>query len=244
MGMPEQQQMTRYLLGGLPEDESIRLEQRFFTDKDCFEQLLALEDELMYDYLRAELPAGDRARFEQRFLNTGPQRQKAQFAGDLLQRIGRAPESGWWRPAIRFSLAAAALVLLVFPTWMTLRLRRDLERPLIPPPPRTTMVLSIALTPGQVRGDAEPKRIRIPADIDFVQFQLERRGKADYQRYRAAIRTAEGAEVWSEDGVPTLAVRLPAQLLPPNDYELTLQGRAPGGALEDAGDYYFTVSSR
>jgi len=59
---------------------------------------------------------------------------------------------------MRYALAAADLVLLIFPTWITLR------RPAVAPVP-APVALSIVLTPGQTRGEAEPKRLRIPTDI-------------------------------------------------------------------------------
>jgi hypothetical protein len=148
--------MIRYLLGDLSEDEQVQLEERYFTDDDCFQQLLALEDELIDDYVRGELAAGDRTLFEQRFLASPERRQKVEFAQALRQTLPAPQKLPWWqalwhfmqrqwqsllaflrmvfaeeRSTLAYVLAAGVLVLLLGGSWLfveTFGLRAQLRK--------------------------------------------------------------------------------------------------------------------
>ena len=63
--------MKRYLLGDVSDEEQIRLEECYFVDDDVFEQLSALEDELIDDYVRGELAEPQRNQFELSFSELG-----------------------------------------------------------------------------------------------------------------------------------------------------------------------------
>ncbi len=140
--------MTRYLLGDLPEAEQIRWEEQFFTDDEAYDQLLALEDELRYDYARGALSPRERKLFERRFLASAQGRRRTEFAQAILDKIAEisateaaqsAPRN--WRraladfftprnPAMRYSLAAAGLLALIGLSWLlieTFRLRGQLK---------------------------------------------------------------------------------------------------------------------
>ena len=146
--------MSRYLLGELPEEEQLRMEERFFTDEELYQQLLALEDELKYEYARGGLSSEQRKSFEKRFLQTAADRQKVAVAGSVLEKCYaasaqqtavaaplREAQPSWWRslanlllpqaPVVRLSLAAAGAVLLVIVSWsvyQTNQLRDRLQR--------------------------------------------------------------------------------------------------------------------
>lgn len=88
----QDERMRRYLLGELSEEEQVELEQRFFADEDLHEQLLAVEDELRYDYAQGVLNRKQREQFEKRFLNTPEARMRVATAKDILNRaFERAP---------------------------------------------------------------------------------------------------------------------------------------------------------
>jgi hypothetical protein len=144
--------LVNYLLGELPEAEQLRLEERFFTDDECYRQLLALEDELRYDYAAGGLTPEQRAKFEQRFLNTPQARQRAELAAAVLGKVAEAnvrtspvplteERSSLWQsllalfsfqaPALQFSLAAASALLLVGASWLfyqTVKLRTQVAQ--------------------------------------------------------------------------------------------------------------------
>src|SRR5215831_10631454 len=51
----EREHMAAYLLGELQPQEELILEQDYFSSDDRYEQLLAIEDELAYDYVEGRL---------------------------------------------------------------------------------------------------------------------------------------------------------------------------------------------
>jgi anti-sigma factor RsiW len=88
----DEELMTRYLLGELSETEQLLVEERFFTDEEFSERLLALENELKYDYARGALSPQARARFERRFLATDEDRKEVEFAGAVMGMIAEVAE--------------------------------------------------------------------------------------------------------------------------------------------------------
>ncbi len=96
---PADNRMVAYLLGTLTEDEQTRFELEVLAHDDRYEDMLAVEDELTYAYLQNELSADDRARFEARLASTPAGRQRAAFAGALLDVIGAVPAAPGARPA-------------------------------------------------------------------------------------------------------------------------------------------------
>ncbi|MCA1621728.1 MAG: hypothetical protein LC795_21140 [Acidobacteria bacterium] len=136
------EQFTRYLLGDLPEEECARLEELYFDDDEAFESLLAARDELADLHARGELKGRRRERFEEHFLSTGPRRQRAREAkelvefstkaaaaeGENLAAGTRAAGSPWWAslpaalgrrsPALRYALAALLLCAALGGAWL------------------------------------------------------------------------------------------------------------------------------
>ena len=144
--------ITRYLLGDLPETKQVEIEDRAFQDKECLDSILAVENDLIDEYARGELSGATRRQFERRFLASAERRQKVVFARalasvlsdvpDTEQSVAVAPARISFRdslvafvrgltPAMRFSLAFAALLIVIFSSWLmvaTLRLRSEVER--------------------------------------------------------------------------------------------------------------------
>jgi anti-sigma factor RsiW len=144
MDARDDQVMIRYLLGGLSEDEQTRLEERFFADDDYFEQLLAVESELIDAYVRGELSGHEREQFETFFLASPRRRERVEFAKALMKRVSRMPEVGAparmmmaaepmsWRPALvaflhalspagRWALAAAMVIVIGGGVWLVVQ---------------------------------------------------------------------------------------------------------------------------
>lgn len=82
-----------YLLGELSEEEMIRVEERLFTSDEYYERLLAVEDELRYDYLQGRLSDRKRLAFEKRFLPFAEDRHKLDFASALLTKTAEIAEA-------------------------------------------------------------------------------------------------------------------------------------------------------
>ena len=65
---PDPGLLIRYLLGELPEEECIKLEQACLENDQAFEELEAVEAELTDDYVRGLLDGRRRKEFEERLL--------------------------------------------------------------------------------------------------------------------------------------------------------------------------------
>lgn len=141
-----EQQIIRYLLAELPEHEQTQLEERYLDDHDFFEQVRAIEQELIEDYLRGKLQAPLRLRFEQRYMKIPALREQVAFSDALLATAvaeRQAPARStterisWWqslyaffrlRPlAVGYALLA---ILLVTGIWLLVENRR-LHRQLV-----------------------------------------------------------------------------------------------------------------
>ncbi len=144
--------MTQYLLGELSEAEQLRLEEQFFTADEAFEQLMALEDELRYDYARGGLTAQQRTQFEQRFLSLPGAAQRVVLAKAVLDTVAEAnlskaaariaaPKPTFFQAllaffslqssVLQFGLATASILLLLGGSWLfyqTVRLRSQVAQ--------------------------------------------------------------------------------------------------------------------
>src|SRR5689334_2659563 len=142
--------IARYLLGDLPEEQQVAIEDRAFADKDYLALVTAVENDLIDEYARNELSATERRQFETRFLASAERRKRVEFAQALARVSVAAPEltvisepAKWsWReslyafvsglnPAAKFAIVAVMLLLLVGGAWLltaTLRLRRQLTQ--------------------------------------------------------------------------------------------------------------------
>jgi hypothetical protein len=138
--------LVRYLLGEVTEEEQIRLEERFFTDEESYQELVALEDELKYEYAQGGLTRQQRQSFEKRFLVTNADREKVALAGAVLQQanqvraeaeaaLARPTEAAsWWRslaslltlssPGMRLAFNCAGILVLAGFAWFTYQTAR------------------------------------------------------------------------------------------------------------------------
>jgi hypothetical protein len=130
--------MIGYLLNDLPEPEQRRFEEQYFADPGFFEQLQAVEEELIEDYVRERLSAPQRANFERHYLATPERRERVAFARELCDALSREPAArtsearSWWRARVGIMTGqpqvlgyAAALTLLVVGggTWLLVELQ-------------------------------------------------------------------------------------------------------------------------
>ena len=125
--------LTRFLLGGLPEDERRSIELDFLRNDEAFADLLAREDELRFAYVAGTLDREDRALFETRYLRSAEDREQLAFAKALLHRAETnarpAAASPWGGRSVVLALAAAMLVFALGSGWLLMQIRR-LEREL------------------------------------------------------------------------------------------------------------------
>ena len=139
--------IAQYLLGELPEDQQIEIEDRAFEDNEYLASITAVENDLIDEYVRDEMPEAARRKFETRFLVSGERRKRVEFARALTRVSAEyvpnekaAPVTVSWRdsleaffrslnPVAKFAVAAVVLLVLVGGAWLvmeTLRLRSRL----------------------------------------------------------------------------------------------------------------------
>ena len=265
----EENAIRQYLLGLLVPEHRPAVEERLLTDDAFYEELLIVEDELIDQYVADRISQAERERFEAHFLVTPERWKKVRFARTLKRCVAAGgegasedaaelPEGGdeVSRPSSRwlkylsllhprnyvlvFSLATAALMLILIGSWMWISgpgLRKEPAR-----------IFAVTLSPGLTRDGGEMRKVRISLDSEEVQLRLALRG-GEYQSYSAALLSAEGSTVLEAEGlspVPSDGGRVvvftaPAKALPPGDYVLKLDGVNVSGVPESVGSYPFRV---
>ncbi|MBZ5521191.1 MAG: hypothetical protein LAP21_02925 [Acidobacteriia bacterium] len=83
----QKRQITRYLMAEMSEEERSDFEERFLSDQDMFEELIAAEDEMMRAYVRGSGSRAERAAFARRFLSTPEGRQRVELARSLMDYV-------------------------------------------------------------------------------------------------------------------------------------------------------------
>jgi predicted ribosome quality control (RQC) complex YloA/Tae2 family protein len=127
--------MVSYLLGDLPEEEQIQIEERFFTNDDYFEQVCSVEDALVDDYAQESLTESERGKVERLLLASPRQAREIKFVRELIRHVSETPSEelpepnfipverpGKWQSLLhllhsgdmrrRFSLAVTLLLIM------------------------------------------------------------------------------------------------------------------------------------
>src|SRR5215470_4691265 len=82
--------LTQYLLGSLPEEQQLQVEEEFLSDDQRYEQLLALENELFYDYAQNKLSPDEREQFKKQFLSSRLNWKRAILASALAHKLSES----------------------------------------------------------------------------------------------------------------------------------------------------------
>ncbi len=138
----QEQKLRRYLLGELPLEEQVLVEQRLFLDSEYAELQQAVKDDLIDEYLVDELRGSEREEFVNHFLllpEHGADLKIAEALKKYLniedtpstetgtnnahkdERPGFFPFSFLNKPLVWLSLSVAALIILSVITWIAIR---------------------------------------------------------------------------------------------------------------------------
>jgi hypothetical protein len=90
----DDQQLVRYLLELLPDEDRDRLDEASIADDELAARLRVVEDDLVDSYVSGTLTGDLRARFESRYLLSPRRREQVQFAGSFLHAVDRAAAAG------------------------------------------------------------------------------------------------------------------------------------------------------
>jgi len=128
----EETSLRAYLLGEVPVDDQMKIEERLLLDRDYVELLLIIEDELIDSYLLNALSEREREAFQNHFLTTPARQRKLKMARTLRRYINNqqpiaAPlkearsKAHWWQslltPAWRSALATMLVLGLGLGVW-------------------------------------------------------------------------------------------------------------------------------
>ncbi len=128
-------------------------------------------------------------------------------------------------------------------------LERNGERPR-----NSVAMFTFTLTPGLMRGGGG-RVLNVRRDASLIVLRLNinsartgMNGELSYVGYRAVIETVGGREVWraksirqTDTGDTITLPALPARVLPPGDYILSLSGQRQDGGFEGVADYPLRV---
>jgi hypothetical protein len=128
------------------------------------------------------------------------------------------------------------------------KVQKDLQQPAIR---RESPVFAFFLSPG-FRSGQGPRELVVPAGTRIVRIELKVNPADDYPAYQAELQTAGGeavrhwtrlrANVTQDERIVPISV--PARLMKPGSYEVTLKGIPASGDAENLGYYYMNVVER
>lgn len=239
--------LFRYLLDRLAPLERESIEEEFFKNGVLFEEVEAVEDDLIDLYVLGRLSAEDRGRFETVLLDKSNRIRQRVANAQALQSHIRKQKSPLtrersWRPRIAV-VAAILVIVLGAVTWKILHVAPPTSRVQAPPRKVSQPPLEIALNlkPGTTRASGSLPEIEIPvSDASLVlHLMLD---QAETAPLTALIETPEGKKIWRKEHIQPdgllLIVHVPAAALPPNDYVV----RVSTNAGEPVTDYVFRVA--
>lgn len=246
-----------YLLGQMLEQEESEIETRLLTDREFYDELSIVEDELIDQYLGGALSDADRTSFESHFVSSPERRHKVRFARALKKYVAQQPAEAseslkvvpaqqssfsafLRRPVVSFALAAVLLVV----AGATFLLIRNSQGPA-----GGGRVLAVELVPGPVtRGAGEGKEFSVASDVGSVRLQLDL-PKNEYQTYEAVIRdsalrsvaSAQNLQPQNINNFSAVIMDVKANVLPPGDYRVNVSGTTADGRSESVATFSFTV---
>jgi hypothetical protein len=240
----DEQTMMAYILQELSGEARIKCEARYYEDDDFFDQIRALEWELLRDLSRGEL-RGKRMELFQAVVDKSPDLQKELEAMRRIMtpagRTRRGRGMAWLRlPVWNAAMVAATLTVAAVSGWQALDLRKTLiseraERSRERQEGRVQAASPmIVLFPGALRGPGQPMQIvPNPGRGGSVSFALPI-SKSDAPEYQVVLRNVDhGGAVWSGavKQAPlsnSLSVSIPGSLLQRADYVFEVRPAGPG----------------
>lgn len=256
-----------YLLGTLEAERRTTVEEQILLDPSVYEELLAVEEELIDRYLHGGLTDLERQKFETHFLTTADRHKNLRF-GKLLKRYMDAqpvvvPDpvavrhteqtvpapsnfpvyltlSGRGR-AIAAAIVIAACLGLFFTGWLVVRKSAENGAR-----QNASRVMVVSLAPGSTRSDGAQ---RVPVPPRGVDLKLELETNKRFPNYKSQLfRESEPLqtdemkmEVKGDHNVVPLTIT--GEKLSPGQYSVKLCGVSDSGAKEFIDNYSFRVTT-
>ena len=261
----DHERIKSYLLGQLAEEDGSQVEARLLTDREFYDELSIVEDDLIDRYLGGTLSDTDRQSFESHFVSSSERQQKVRFARALRKYVSvtadqteadqvedevvaYAPEPArsssifpLRKPLLSYAAAAVILIVAGASTFLFLRYWQSSTV--------TGRVLAIELTPAPaVRDAGEVKQLNLAPDVKTVRLQLNLPNN-EYPSYAAVLRdssfrtvlTTQNLKPQTIDGFAAVIADVNANLLAPGDYRVQLSGTRTDGGSESVATFSFVV---
>lgn len=119
----QEMKLRQYLLGELPFEERVLVEQRLFLDSDYAELQQAVKDDLIDEYLVNEMVDSEREKFVNHFLHQ-PEHGADLRIAEALKRYRPFPFPFLNKPLVWLSVTVAALIILAVLAWIVIRATR------------------------------------------------------------------------------------------------------------------------
>lgn len=269
----DEQLMTDFLLGNLPEEEIERLDELSLTDDDFVLRLQSADNDLVDAYVKGELSGTTLAQFKSNYLKSPKRQEKVAFAQALQKQINK-PAFAVHRPDFQWGFAAAAIIILLLGGYLifeNLRLQNqvrqmqaehvslhqreqqlrkqiaDLKNQPNGTKTNEVKLLAFVLTP-QTRGINKIPLIHFPADIDLLALTLKVETN-DFPNYTAVLKDAAmDKTIWRSEKLKVqnnlVQIDVPANLLKPQSYLMELSGISASGAAEIISSYPFRIATQ
>jgi len=258
--------VIRYLLGEMADAERDEFETRLFQDEALFQQVAALDDDLVDAYVAGDLRAKDLERVRRSLLSTPRGQERVEFARALSEYARKSGKShtlpmrifGDGRSAF---LAAASVVLLIgtsFLLWQLTEVRsrlRTAEAQVVSLSGRAQKLEDIVrgygaaesvvayTLPLSVERGGGGADLVIPAAARFVVLVVPLQ-VTSLPAYTALLLQGGAMETWRGNAArlgKTANVRLPADVLRPGNYLLIVKGSKGEAESETMAEYAFRV---
>jgi hypothetical protein len=185
----DQQAIRDYLLGRLPEDQAVELDERLFEDQDLSLALQFERECLVEEFAEGRLSGEEEASFRAQCMRSPSLQEEVQSFRTLIAAISRQAKPRRWRELrwrwvlfpVAPGLAAmmALLAMMMYQSHSSRRVDAQLKPQPAPPSvaqlkqePDTVLFLS-AIVP---RGPAEAAELAIPQNTARVDLEIELRG--------------------------------------------------------------------
>lgn len=235
--------LREFLLGGLDDEQRVRIEDQFLTDSQTREKILTAEQELIEDYLEDSLTTAEREKFVSRYARTSEQRRKLRITKSIkdwalseaaLPQTIPVKVSVWDRlrnwlrlqPAIIPVAVAILIAVVVVAVWLNRRLdqqnrhyaiEQELAQLNSPSSVReVTPQVVLELSPVAPRSGEQTKEIALRGDVAVVELVLPWT-RERYPKFRAQL-----SRVGDDDVTYTIP-----ELQAPSDSEPVIRLRLP-----------------
>jgi hypothetical protein len=260
----DEELMRRFLVSDVSEAERELVERFVAEDREYFEELCALESDMITAYLQGRLPREWRARFEESVRASPARRRQIEeqrairFALETIEfrhagdersaSTASAPKSRW--PARLLGLAAAAVLLVAVAGLAVYRMTPRLNRAPDQSAPQRASATTFFLAANQTRGPGQAGNIfRAPHPATIVRLQML--VVADVLTAPEVTLRTVGGPVLDGPAVPDVeaasggAVSVSRSIdggrLPPGDYLLTLTATSARGERADIASRFLSI---